>query len=492
MNYYRKHKEYINPLIVFILLFLFFLLTPIIGDDYTWSAYANTLSREGGWLSSFSYLHENLNGRILGNALELFLITSPIIAALFKSFIMMSIFYLLIKIIRPSTRTELGIMALLILLPSVGMFRQAISWSAGFYNYVVPIAILLALYYLIMHVKDRGWYYYTAIGLGSIAVCLFAENISLITLFAVGGLGIYGSMRNKRFNRALTTSFVGLIVGCAAMFSSPVYTKVSSGEDHYRQIASVNSGLVSNITANLSDMSQYLIFDMMHIYIITTILLGGLILRRRRLTKRITFALTGAIGALVVLWIFQGVELGVDSLKYHLPFTILIYSMYSALLLALIVLAIEAVKNRKEYPVVVGCYALAVLYVSPFLLITPFGYRNFYLSYILFTVALLMLLRKVSRRTLDNLALPVIISVSIVTICFLAILSSSKYIEITNVNLAREQIAQGKTTIYLRKYPFYQFVHDPRSTYKIERYVGEYTCQYTKCTPDRELEILYR
>jgi hypothetical protein len=145
--------------------------------------------------------------------------------------------------------------AALLALPRV-MFREIYPWAAGFFNYVPPVALLLAALWLVEPVLDGKPLRETplrALAVGLLGFCgqLFIENNTLYALCAAFALLVWYGWRQRRLSPVLLAFLLGTVLGAALLFASPSYGLIDQAGGAYQSDLSHGlSGLLATARAN--------------------------------------------------------------------------------------------------------------------------------------------------------------------------------------------------------------------------------------------------
>lgn len=257
-----------------VFLILFYLLPPA-GDDF----FFHTPKTFSDFMATQKHIYLTENGRILGNACAYFFAENPILAVLFKTFVVVGIVNLINKVIGNSLNGIWALIMLLCLAIPTGIFAQTYAWSAGFYNYVTPALILLFSFKKCIEVfKEQKQGIKNSImlfGVGFIG-CLFIEYYTTYSLvFGFCVLGMYW-LNKKKISVTLLAYNFGTILGTITMFLSPVYHKISENEDAYRTMSLSISQILNQARENYEMVSNFTIGKNYIIVIILSILGLGL------------------------------------------------------------------------------------------------------------------------------------------------------------------------------------------------------------------------
>ncbi|QIM19309.1 hypothetical protein G7066_13355 [Leucobacter coleopterorum] len=222
-------------------LFVFFMLTVYSGDDF--SRMSNLARARVGGPDFFGFVegfYTSLNGRILGNSMHFAFLEPSVLNALVRAAISLGIVWAITRLARVRYLPAIPVILMFSIVPSVPILRQAITWSAGYYNYAVPVFLALLLVVLLRDLRGR-WRAAAILPL-SVAACLYMETVTVALVVAAVGLTVLRLVQ-RRFSFAEAAFLAGAIVGAVLMFGSPGYRKVLSGEDAYRPMIDDSSPL---------------------------------------------------------------------------------------------------------------------------------------------------------------------------------------------------------------------------------------------------------
>lgn len=232
--------------ILFIIFGLIGLWMPLLGDDLHWGTYFGSNYFPHG---IFLYY----DGRYLGDLLVISMTKIKPIAFLAYGIFPTTIVYLVQKIreqISPTKSLGLvsaSITAALILLAPKMIFKQILGWHAGFANYLPSVIFPLFMLYLVLKNYDNKdvHYYRTStflIFFAAIAAQFFAEHITLLNCFnSVLVWLLFRKHFGEHFKKVLNFILAGNIIGAILMFINGAYLKILAGKDAYRSLSNTTS-----------------------------------------------------------------------------------------------------------------------------------------------------------------------------------------------------------------------------------------------------------
>ncbi len=237
MNKKIFNKENIFNIILFTLLTVLCYMFPYTHDDWAWGTTLGTDRLEA--------LFENYNGRWLGNILVILLTRSRIARALAISITLTFIVVMIRKNVQFKNKYSKYILISLLLLMPVNIIAQAIAWTSGFTNYVIPFLIVLLIIYLNRNIFlnnevkiSNKWI--VPLLISGFACSLFMENMTIYNLILSIVLVGYLIFKKKNIIWSNIAYMIGSIVGTILMFSNGAYYMVANSADAYRTIEQGN------------------------------------------------------------------------------------------------------------------------------------------------------------------------------------------------------------------------------------------------------------
>lgn len=365
----KKAKDLIEKYTHIILLIIFILAVYLIsvfppsGDDFN-RLHEGFVGISGG-IERVKRLYQTLNGRVLGNEIS-YVFIERVPRTIFKTLALLSYIVLMMKVLRIRRLSGFFlILGSLILMP-LPVFRQVWVWSAGFYNYIPPLILILVLVYLFIYHRNK--FSKTELVLTfliSLEACLFMENLSIYVL----GLPVLMALTfwNRDNIPGYLASFLGALTGTVIMFLSPVYRKVTSGDDDYRDVA---ENLVEFVIENWEIFSEYLlVFNIFIMVLFAGAFMMGIYKKRKEGKGSLQALALANILALIPLTLIDLGQAGhVASLVLHISFY-----------LVLILIGTKEYKmdNFNSRLLVFACLSMA-LAMAPLLVVSPVSARNFF------------------------------------------------------------------------------------------------------------------
>lgn len=492
-------------------LFVFFLLPPVTGDDATFTAFHNSTDL----MSASHYMYQELNGRILGNAFAFIFAGHLFLTALIKTVLVLVIFSILCDLLKIKPGTIRNFMVASMLTIPVVIFHETYAWRAGFYNYVVPVAILLLVVWLFIRLpsanrnKLLAAFGYVAILVLSFCAGLFTENITLGWV-VISAIVLFVSLIKYRKSILGSLSiFIGSISGAYLMLSSPIYSELAkTGGDNYRDISLSLSGIIHIAKDNAVMYSSLLISSYTLVYLALSFLACFILYKNKLVTPKSitkfisTQKLQSCFYALfVAVPIYFMISNNFYSLKYNISDHF--YSIYALgdlvitfiYLLALAYVFFTSIKDQNTRQWSAVLLIAAMLLTGVLLIVSPFGGRNFYVSYI-FIIAVIACVSNYVLGPIIKKHEAILRKISYFIFISLAIIYFSIFAAINiryNQNLnAVEQQKNNSKVITLKKYPFSEFTQDSTNKEKSRLLYAECTTMYRQYKNCLDFTINYK
>lgn len=374
-------------------------LTPLIHDDLQWgSAYGIQMLKEG---------FQSLNGRYLGNTLEIVAVRFPFFRYVSYSLCAVGVIALIFQFTTDMKRQQcdrsfsyLLIFLFMLLIPTT-IYSQIYGWFAGFYNYVP--ATLCGLYLLRCYLKLlEGWSLDSWERRGALFVGLIGQwfmenmtifNVVIVTLFIVGIWFKY-----KAISIDTIVLFFTTIIGATVMFLNPNYMEILAGHSNYQKISDSQHGMLSKVLGTLfSKFPDYIIFQPIVILTIIAVLLALFV--RHRVVSRFQqwYYMIGLMSAPVyTLFIRIPFDFHDKQGDTGVALMNVIVGGLFFISVSMTILKVLPPGRMKRYCIVL-LWAIPVM-VAPLLIVQPMGPRNFYAVYIIYVIITMGLLSKVNIR----------------------------------------------------------------------------------------------
>jgi len=232
--------------VLFIIFGLIGMWMPLLGDDLHWGTYFGSNYFPHG---IFTYY----DGRYLGDFLVITMTKLKPVAFMAYGIFPTTIIYLIQRIREQiSLPKSIGLVSaslttiFIFLTPKV-IFKQILGWHAGFANYLPSVVFPLFFLYLVLKNYDNKnvHYYRTStilIFFASVAAQFFAEHVTLLNCFNVLIVWLFlRSHFGDHFKRVLNLILAGNFLGAILMFINGAYIKILIGSDAYRSVSGSSS-----------------------------------------------------------------------------------------------------------------------------------------------------------------------------------------------------------------------------------------------------------
>lgn len=367
-------------------LFALFRLFPLTGDDWFREGLGASLHGAGDLVRVVAEKWRTTNGRILGNVLAYSAGSRPLLRDALRTGITLLLCALLARVSCLCSPAGLLLCAAAALALPRELFREVYPWAAGYFNYVPPVACLLAVLALAEELfEDRpvsgGALRCALLFALGFAAQLFVENVTLCMLAAAAVLNLWHLLRHKRVSSALACCLLGAIGGAALLFASPSYLAIFSGGGSYAaDVTRGLAGLFASAQENAPTVFRFLLADCPVLYGSIAALLTLFFARARKC------AADGALLAALLL--------GTAALPLR---GVLALSDGAAAVLCLAWFLLAAIGTLRWTQGAVRAQTLFLLFAAlcaalPLLFVSPIGPRCLYASYLLVLAAALRLL----------------------------------------------------------------------------------------------------
>lgn len=463
-------KQFLIDIIIILALFFLAYLFIYSGDDWAWGS---SLGMEK--LSNFFY---NYNGRYLGNICVLVLTRNRIRRAIVMTICLFSIIKLINKIVNKNNNYLTYLSLLLLLVIPKFMFREALAWTSGFTNYVIPVVLLLLYYYNYNNHKDNKLNLFLVFILG-ISISLFMEHITIYSLILSIFILIRDYMKQKKISLYNISYFLGSLTGSIIMFTNKAYYSISKGVDTYRTAPQGLIGKGKNaINAYFETIYKRLVLDNMFLILILVILLVlvvTLYLKNKSNNKSKLISISNLI--IITYSIYQIIHF--TNLDWQIigEFTVYFEGIFTALFfLSIFIITFITISNKKIKEKLIFYLISIVVLTLPLLLVIPIGPRCFFPMYVLFILYIMTLIdylenKKIIKIT-KNIKKLTIYLIGIFYIYLISIYSFIYIEDINRLNYINKEIEKGNKTIEIKKLPYqnYIWIGEPKGNLLEERY----------------------
>lgn len=453
-KFIKNDKVFIVGIVIIFAIFFYFL--PYTHDDWAWGGRAG--------LARMNSFFENYNGRYFSNILVVFLTKSHLIKAIIMSVTYSSIVFLIIKIFNIKRTVEIIFILILMVLMDRGIFTQAVAWTSGFVNYVLPLPfIFILLYYNKDIFKDKKykiniWVSIILIISGFLG-SLIVEHVTIYNVILPIFIIIYNKWVNKSFNIANLFYLIGSIVGAVIMFSNGAYSAILNSQDGYRTISD-NSNLIIKIIKGYYDKIYLdLILNQSFLIIIISVLLFLITNNYKKTNKNnkiVKILLTIILFYNFYILLRSFVFISIEKIFYVKLFEGILSGVF---IISIAVLVYYLIKDKEIIKKLLFLIASIILIAAPLIFVTPVGPRCFFPTYIYFVIFAVILFKYV----MDNKIIREVSSGYIkVVLLFVISLLMLVYGQIILVNIFRVNYIKDKTKtnveiLKLPKLPFSEY-----------------------------------
>ena len=290
--------------------------------------------------------------------------------------------------------------ALLLAFPSSGTISEVYSDLPTFINYVVPMVLVFATLCVIKSEKLSKIKPLSAVFVFilSAASCLFCEN-NTISIFILALLvAFYSYVRTKKLDLTGVVYVVGSVVGAFIMFMLPKITGTSHNLDYYRGTADSVSSMITLAIASFSTFTE--IFSEYVFAIIPVSASLIFLVAKNKACKNILKKIT-----LFYLAFFPVEAVLYTIVSSSAPASVYMYLLQAGFvtLYALSILnAIFCLQKSNFRTLMLGLFVLILSSVGPMMFADKYGYRTFYLPFVIFLSTSFILLKQVVAELPKN------------------------------------------------------------------------------------------
>lgn len=441
----------------FLLIALLCWMFPYTGDDWAWGSQIG-IDRLNVWFYKY-------NGRYVGNLIVLALTRSNLLKTLVMAVCLTGIIYLIEYLSRKTWSFYVSCIALL-LIPK-GVLSQAIVWTSGFSNYVVPVFLILIFISYAYPIfekempKRRLWHCVPLFLLGTV-ITQIMENITIYNVVLTVGIIIYTIAVHHKVIASHVAYLLGSVAGAIYMFSNEAYHSIINNESGYQQVG--EGGIVDNAEKNYVEViAKYLCLDNVWINLALLIVCFLLFWQCRMLWKRKRELWTAKLCLIVMVaynvWALMssfGVEMA-EKQKRLLYMEGLIVAVYMLALIGFCVLI--GIKKNCLWRLLFWNAGVVCL-CAPLLVVNPIGPRCFFPVYILFILLLIELGCQLDGETIKAFLggrrfRNVCVCISLAGMAFyLNIFFAIYQVDRDRLERVERQVAMGQTFAEVRYLPY--------------------------------------
>lgn len=453
---WAKIQQFHIVLLIFLFYLVLSILMPLTHDDLEWaSSYG---------MEMLASHYETLNGRYLGNTLEVFATRFNVLRYALYTLFSLLIIFVIIK----STDSIMGkreqshyfilILFLLTLLIPHTIFSQTNGWFAGFFNYVpATIASLVILHYCVKLISygKLMWWEMIIMMITAITGQLFMENMTLFNIAVIIIAAFMYYIKYQKHLKQLLIALASAMVGAIIMFTNPQYVKIFGGESDYQKVSNENQGLMSRIANTLlTQFPEQIIYQSILILIVIAGLMVHLVYRSG-VSLRIKVILIVGLSIAPLYTILLRVPLGI---KFKLQDTSVAFLDFSVAMLFYVVLIVSlyytSMPTRLKSYVVMLLFTIPIM-VAPLLIVQPIGPRNFYSVFIIYVMVAFILIRYIDFKgqTFRWIIHLLTVTFASVYIIMFLIISISDHMRLAAIHRAVEENPK-LTTYHMKRLPF--------------------------------------
>ena len=450
-------KEYKKYLLLFIMFLIIMCLSPICGDD--WGNYLEGSKGIKHMIGNAIGMYFAWEGRFISRLLINILTYNKWLWNIVNSFVLISIIYLIVKIINPKNKKLIFYLStLLILLMNIFTFSQVVVWLAGNITYLFVIPILLYYFYCLFNKKYNKW----LIILNTI-IPMFVEHMGLILVFSNLFFITLDYIKNKKINKKLIIYLIISTISILIMLLSPG----SKGRSLVENVEFNQLSLINKIIYNLPNFIFYTFFINTYLNIIMTISNIYLIKNiKNKLIKIISYLYMIPIPLFIsIIYIISNFK-QIDFINQN---NILLTLYFISYIIIDLILIIKEKNEKMLFFYLIGIGSNMIMLLSP-----TWGYRTSLGTFIFLTISHLFVIDKnMKENKLINIILSIIISLMLIFYLILYISIYRQYKD--NLKRINEQIKNDSQVIEIVAYPgFINCNINPGNEYHIRKFKEYY------------------
>ena len=458
-------KKKLFFLFIFVFFLIIFFLSPICGDDW-----GNYLEGIRGIRHSFGNavgMYFDWEGRFVSRVLINILTSNKILWNILNSFIIVSIIYLIIKIINPKNKKIIYLLSFLtILLMNIYTFSQVIVWLAGNITYLFVIPLLLFYFYYTYNDLDNKKYKVVIFSFLNFIMTMFVEHMALVLITSNIIFIIYKYIKDKKIYIKNIIYLISSIIGFSLMFLSPGNMKRSSMEN----IEFSSLSLIGKLNYNLPNFIYYTFI--VNYYMLITLIISNIYLVKNNIKNKyirntLIIILLLPILTIISYFLNEGKIINYNYFSNHNNILIIIYYlMYSIITF---ILLLKEGKKEAIFFFVIGILSNVVMIMSP-----TWGYRTSFGTYLFITISNLIIIDKyIKNNKLITYILELIVILLSITYLLLYISIHKQYKE--NYEIIKNGIKNKSKLIEIYKYPYFINCNiNPENEFHIARFKEYY------------------
>lgn len=419
---------------------------------------------------------EPLNGRYLGNALEVLIVNLSISQLnIIKTIFMGTGIFLMILLVSKSTELRirfnfLYVATLLLIAPS-GIYREVYSWTPGYINYLIPILGLLICLQICRNIfigksTKNNILNIIIISIVGFLSQFFMEHMTIYSVMLSLFILILYYIKYKKITFVGLAYFISSALGAIIMFSCPGYRGLLSSTETYRStgFSSIKT-LIIKLGSNIIEASRDIVIKNYILTIVLVILCMFILKYSKSKNNKKIIIINKFIGSATIIYVIINYCLIENIIKlYTNPFVYFINVLIAFAFLFLLLSTVILFINNTKYKFKIIFYIVSVLLASaPLLVVSPIGSRCFYISYVFLTIVALDLLSYLLEELNVNipyLEISTIILLSITCICAGYIYKSTKDIFDLRKAYISNQMKNDKTEIKIPSFLYQKYIQN--------------------------------
>lgn len=461
-NLKTKNLIFYSALALFLLVLCY--LFPYTGDDWAWGASLGIERLSNGF--------KDYNGRYLGNLLVLLITRSRVLRAVVMAGTVTAIIRFAAKTVGKNSFSVAALLTVGFFAVPRLVFRQAVVWTSGFSNYVVPTALVI-IYFCIASDIFRGVVKKTAAlpvitAVLGLSTALFMENITLYQIGLDVLLIIYMAVKYKKTVGFVISHLVASIVGAAVMFTNGAYLKIANGDDGYRTMNGASNGVFSQIKTNLFStignelVCNNVVFNLILLFF-SVCLVYHFFKKNRNVEPLKKYLILGCVSFEAFFFVYPLLAAIFPAWKIFLGYTKYFNALGTIVVcLALLVLSFLCITKKSVRDRV--CFEIISIggLTAPLLVVTPIGSRCFFCSYVFFMLVAAEYFFYVFKDADITLEKVFEKSFIVLSVCFaIYYISIFGYIykaDTDRIDYVYEQVESGKSEINLPALPYADYL----------------------------------
>lgn len=409
-------------------IFLLSLSVVLSWDDFFWG------SSEG--INQLAQHFQGYNGRYLGNMLIIAITRSTVLRIVVYTSVNVGIIKILSLIL--SEKVKIRYIALILMSLPIGILKQTYGWISGFANYNVSVLFVLIIFYLVFIAEYKKINVVLVLLIGFISQFL-VENVSMVNVIISGMACVFMLFTDRKRLKLTIPWLASSVVGLWIMFQNVAYHSESS-----RGLTNVYfSELFKHL---LQDWSELVVKDNIFLLLVFSVVMYFILNKPQIIGSYLFF-----FNIYFIVREFLGISFYQEPLYMLLGELVLVFIFFGIIIYTGIV-ALSG-KEREYYFIFLFS---AVLFVAPFLIVTPFGARNILLTYLMLAISLGILWRNLSIKSnfemiIDRNVKLIIICLSMIMISLYSVNGFENQRRISKIKTAE---IKGEKVVEIRKLPF--------------------------------------